>query len=88
MGSCTDRLSVSPIGTAVSTAEDQAFIDAAEARGEDTFAYLDEKSGEQLLVSGSSESIRLLADIIADYEFVSEVLEDIGSEISRVSEVS
>jgi len=64
--------------------DNQQFIDAAEARGEETFMYKDPRSGEFLLVSGSPESIRLLVDIIDDYELVSEVAADIATELERL----
>jgi hypothetical protein len=67
-----------------STAENQQFIDAAAARGEDTFMYKDPKSGEFLLVSGSPESIRMLVEIMDDYELMSEVAEDIATELERL----
>ncbi|WP_031574910.1 hypothetical protein [Acidithiobacillus thiooxidans] len=66
------------------TAENQAFIDAAKARGEDTFMYKDHKTESFLLVSGAPESIRLLAEIIDDYEMLSEVAEDIATELERL----
>ncbi len=64
--------------------KNQEFIDAAKARGEDTFIYHDVKSGEFLLVSGNPESIRLLTEIIDDYELMSEVVAEIATEMGRL----
>ena len=61
--------------------DNQRFIDAARARGEDTLMYMDAKSGECLLVSGSAASIKLLGEIVDDYEMVCEVVEGIGLEM-------
>ena len=57
--------------------DNQRFIDAAQERGEDTLMYMDSKSGECLLVSGSPASIRLLGEMLDDYEMVHEVIEEI-----------
>ena len=59
--------------------ENQRFIDAAKARGEDTFMYMDPKSGECLLVSGGAASIKLLSEIVDDYEMVCAVVEAIDT---------
>ena len=64
--------------------DNQSFIDAARARGEDTFMYLDPKSGECLLVSGSAASIKLLGEIVDDYEMVCEVAEGVAAEMDRL----
>lgn len=61
------------------TQDNQQFIDAARERGEDTFMYMDPKSGECLLVSGGAASIRLLGEIIDDYEMVCAVVEAIDA---------
>ncbi|MBN6739499.1 hypothetical protein JKG47_02915 [Acidithiobacillus sp. MC6.1] len=66
------------------TQDNQRFIDAARERGEDTLMYLDPKSGEGFLVSGSPAGIRLLGEIIDDYELISEVVENIAIEVSRI----
>lgn len=66
--------------------DNQRFIDAARERGEDTFMYLDAKSGECLLVSGSAASIKLLGEIVDDYEMVCEAVEGMGLEIERGGE--
>ena len=63
------------------TQDNQQFIDAARERGEDTFMYMDAKSGECLLVSGGTASIQLLGEIINDYEMVCEVVETIDTEL-------
>lgn len=55
--------------------DNQSFIDAAKARGEDSLMYKDLKSENFLLVSGSPDSIRLLGEIIDDYEMVCAALE-------------
>ena len=54
--------------------DNQRFIDAAKSRGEDTLMYMDAKSGECLLVSGSASSIKLLGEIVDDYEMVCEMV--------------
>lgn len=64
--------------------DNQRFIDAARARGEDTFMYMDPKSGECLLVSGSAASIKLLSEIVDDYEMVCEVVEGVAAEMDRL----
>lgn len=61
------------------TQENQQFIDAARERGEDTFMYMDPKSGECLLVSGSGASIRLLSEIVDSYEMACEVVEAVDA---------
>ena len=61
--------------------DNQQFIDAARERGEDTFMYMDSKSGECLLVSGSAASIKVLGEIVDDYEMVCEVVEAIDTEL-------
>ena len=66
--------------------DNQRFIDAAKARGEDSFMYMDAKSGECLLVSGSAASIKLLGEIVDDYEMVCEVVEGIGLEMDLRSD--
>ena len=63
------------------TQDNQQFIDAARERGEDTFMYMDPKSGECLLVSGRAASIKLLSEIVDDYEMVCAVVEDIDTEL-------
>ncbi|MHB1641025.1 MAG: hypothetical protein ACYCS8_00010 [Acidithiobacillus sp.] len=63
------------------TQDNQQFIDAARARGEDTFMYMDKKSGECLLVSGSASSIKVLGGIVDHYEIVCEVVEAINTEL-------
>ena len=63
------------------TQDNQQFIDAARERGEDTFMYMDQKSGECLLVSGGAASIKLLSEIVDDYEMVCAVVEDIDTEL-------
>ncbi len=68
------------------TMENQRFIDDAKSRGEDTFMYMDTKSGECLLVSGSHESIGLLSEIINDYEMVCTVVEGVANEIFQEGE--
>ena len=59
--------------------DNQRFIDAARERGEDTFMYMDQKSGECLLVSGGAASIQLLSEIVDDYEMVCAVVEAIDT---------
>ncbi len=54
--------------------DNQQFIDAARVRDEDTFMYMDPKSGGCLLVSGSASSIKLLGEIVDDYEMLCEVV--------------
>jgi ABC-type Fe3+-hydroxamate transport system substrate-binding protein len=66
--------------------DNQRFIDAARERGEDTFMYIDPKSGECLLVSGSAASIRLLGEIVDDYEMVCEVVEGVVEEMDKLKE--
>ena len=66
--------------------DNQRFIDAARERGEDTFMYLDAKSGECLLVSGSAASIKLLGEIVDDYGASYEVVKDIGFILKRDDE--
>jgi hypothetical protein len=61
--------------------DNQKFIDDARERGEDTFMYMDPKSGECLLVSGSAASIRLLGEIVDDYETVCAVVEAVDTEL-------
>ncbi len=61
------------------TQDNQQFIDAARGRGEDTFMYMDQKSGECMLVSGSATSIKLLGEIVDDYEMVCAVVEAIDT---------
>ena len=61
------------------TQDNQQFIDAARERGEDTFMYMDPKSGECLLVSGGAASIKLLSEIVDDYEMACAVVEDIDT---------
>ncbi|CDQ12061.1 protein of unknown function [Acidithiobacillus ferrivorans] len=48
--------------------ENQGFIDDAKARGLDTLAYHDQKSQGFMLVAGHPDSIRLLGEILDDYE--------------------
>ena len=50
------------------TQDNQQFIDAARERGEDTFMYMDQKSGECLLVSGVVEGIGLEIGLKRDDE--------------------
>ena len=64
--------------------DNQQFIDAAQERGEDTFMYMDQKSGECLLVSGAPESIRLLGQIVDGYELVCEIMEDVTNTLLRL----
>ena len=61
--------------------DNQKFIDDARERGEDTFMYMDPKSGECLLVSGSAASIKLLSEIVDDYEMVCAVVEAMDTEL-------
>ena len=61
------------------TQDNQQFIDAARERGEDTFMYMDPKSGECLLVSGSAASIKLLGEIVDDYEVACAVVEAVDT---------
>ena len=63
------------------TQDNQQFIDAARERGEDTLMYMDPKSGECLLVSGGAASIKLLSEIVDDYEMVCAVVEGIDTEL-------
>ena len=70
------------------TQDNQRFIDAARERDEDTLMYMDSKSGEGFLVSGSPASIRLLGEIIDDYELLNEVAQDVAAEISRIYPMS
>lgn len=61
--------------------DNQSFIDDAKARGLDTLAYHDPKSREFLLVAGHPYSIRLLGEIIDDYEMVCAVVEAMDTEL-------
>ncbi|MHB1659396.1 MAG: hypothetical protein ACYCRF_08850, partial [Acidithiobacillus sp.] len=61
------------------TQDNQQFIDAARERGEDTFMYMDPKSGECLLVSGSASGIKLLGEIVDDYEMLCAVVEAVDA---------
>lgn len=61
------------------TQDNQQFIDAARERGEDTLMYMDPKSGECLLVSGSASSIKLLSEMVDDYEMICGIVEDLGT---------
>ena len=61
------------------TQDNQQFIDAARERGEDTLMYMDPKSGECLLVSGGAASIKLLSEIVDDYEMVCAVVEAVDT---------
>jgi hypothetical protein len=61
--------------------DNQQFIDAARERGEDTFMYMDPKSGECLLVSGSAACIKLLGEIVDDYEMLFAVVAAIDTEL-------
>ena len=63
------------------TQDNQQFIDAARERGEDTFMYMDPKSGECLLVSGGAASICLLSEIVDDYEMLCAVVEAVDAEL-------
>jgi hypothetical protein len=65
----------------------QRFIDAAHERGEDTFTYIDPRSGESLLVSGSPASIQLLGEIVDDYGMVCEVVEGVIEEMDKRKEI-
>ena len=64
--------------------DNQRFIDAARERGEDTFMYMDAKSGECLLVSGRAASIKLLSEIVDDYEMVCAVVEAVDKSVLEV----
>ena len=64
--------------------DNQRFIDDAKARGEDTFMYMDAKIGECLLVSGSAASIRLLGEIVDDYEMVCEAVESMAADMEQL----
>ena len=57
----------------------QTFVDAARSRGDNCLFCSESKSGECLIVSGSPESIRLLTELLDDYECVCEILESIAS---------
>ena len=63
------------------TRDNQRFIDTAQERGEDTFLYMDPKSGECLLVSGSAAGIQLLGEIVDDYEMLCAVVESIDTDL-------
>jgi len=65
----------------------QRFIDAAHERGEEAFMYIDPRSGESLLVSGSPASIQLLGKIVDDYGMVCEVLEGLIEEMNKRKEI-
>jgi len=67
--------------------ENQRFIDAARERGEDSFMYMDPKSGECLLVSGSPASIKLLGEIVDDYEMVCEIVAGVVEEMDKLKEI-
>ena len=68
------------------TQDNQQFIDAAHERGEETFMCMDPKSDECLLVSGGAASIKLLSEIVDDYEMVCEIVKDIGFILKRDDE--
>lgn len=63
--------------------DNQSFIDAAKARGEDSLMYKDLKSENFLLVSGSPDSIRLLGEIIDDYEMACAALESVDEQVLK-----
>ena len=67
--------------------ENQRFIDAARERGEDSFMYMDPISGECLLVSGSASSIKLLGEIVDDYEMVCEIVAGVVEEMDKLKEI-
>jgi len=67
--------------------DNQRFIDAARERGEDSFMYMDPGSGECLLVSGSASSIKLLGEIVDDYEMVCEVVAGVVEEMDKLKEI-
>lgn len=48
--------------------DNQSFIDDAKTRGLDTLAYHDPKSQEFMLLAGHPESVRLLGEVLDDYE--------------------
>lgn len=59
--------------------DNQSFIDDAKTRGLDTLAYHDPKSQEFMLLAGHPESVRLLGEILDDYEAMCEMAEEIMS---------
>jgi len=59
--------------------DNQSFIDDAKSRGLDTLAYHDPKSQEFMLLAGHPESIRLLGEILDDYEAMCVMAEEIMS---------
>ncbi len=50
--------------------DNQSFIDDAKSRGLDTLAYHDRKSQGFMLVAGHPESIKMLGEILDDYELM------------------
>lgn len=63
--------------------DNQSFIDAAKRRSEDSLMYKDIKSENFLLVSGSQDSIRLLGEIIEDYEMACAALESVDLQVLK-----
>ncbi|MEB8476595.1 hypothetical protein [Acidithiobacillus ferriphilus] len=61
--------------------DNQSFIADAKARELDTLAYHDTKSQEFMLVAGHPESIKLLNEILDDYEMVCAVVAAIDTGI-------
>ncbi|MEB8536568.1 hypothetical protein AAE485_01640 [Acidithiobacillus ferriphilus] len=59
--------------------DNQSFIDDAKTRGLDTLAYHDPKSQEFMLLAGHPESVRLLGEILDDYEAMCEMADAIMS---------
>lgn len=59
--------------------DNQSFIDDAKTRGLDTLAYHDPKSQEFMLLAGHPESVRLLGEILDDYEARCEMADEIMS---------
>lgn len=63
--------------------DSQSFLNDAQTRGLDTFSYQDPKTQAFLLVAGCPESIRLLGEILDDYELLCEVAETIDQVILK-----
>jgi hypothetical protein len=61
--------------------DNQSFIDDAKSRGLDTLAYQDPKSQEFMLLAGHPESVRLLGEILDDYEMVYAVVAAIDTDL-------
>ena len=57
--------------------DNQSFIDDAKSRGLDTLAYHDRKSQGFMLLAGHPESIRILGEILDDYETMWGMAEEI-----------